>query len=233
MQRIAGQGNVNGMFVQENANTGQPPTVITADWMNAVQEELCTVIESVGLMLSTTDSGQLLKAINKLLAFQLSTFIGAVAYFATPLPPSGWIKANGAAISRTAYGNLFSVIGTTFGAGDGSTTFNLPDLRGEFIRGFDDNKGVDAGRVLGSPQMATAIRTLLDAYNNNTGCATPAVGMRNVDGILSGAGSENGTLGTDTNYITNVANVWSEGLYDNNAFLVRPRNIALLACIKY
>lgn len=68
MQRTAGQGNVNGMFVQENANTGQPPTEITADWMNAVQEELCGVIEGSGIALDVTDNKQLVKAINLLLA---------------------------------------------------------------------------------------------------------------------------------------------------------------------
>ena len=66
--------------------------------------------------------------------------------------PTGWLKANGAAVSRTTYSNLFAAIGTTYGVGDGSTTFNIPDLRGEFIRGWDDGRGVDSGRTLGSWQ---------------------------------------------------------------------------------
>ena len=77
---------------------------------------------------------------------------GAVLYFAGRTAPAGWLKANGAAVSRTAYAALFAAIGTTYGAGDGRTTFNLPDLRGEFIRGWDDGRGVDAGRVFGSAQ---------------------------------------------------------------------------------
>ena len=48
--------------------------------------------------------------------------------------------------SRTTYANLFNVIGTSFGAGNGSTTFNVPDLRGYFIRGWDNGKGTDAGK---------------------------------------------------------------------------------------
>ena len=77
---------------------------------------------------------------------------GTVLYFAGQTAPAGWLKANGAALSRTAYAALFAAIGTTYGAGDGRSTFNLPDLRGEFIRGWDDGRGVDAGRVFGSAQ---------------------------------------------------------------------------------
>lgn len=77
---------------------------------------------------------------------------GMVSAFGGQAPPTGWLKANGAAISRTTYANLFASIGTTHGAGDGSTTFNLPDLRGEHIRAFDDGRGVDGGRLIGSFQ---------------------------------------------------------------------------------
>lgn len=66
--------------------------------------------------------------------------------------PEKHVKANGAALSRTAYAWLFGQIGTTFGAGDGATTFQIPDLRGEFLRGLDDGRGVDTGRALGSAQ---------------------------------------------------------------------------------
>ena len=77
---------------------------------------------------------------------------GTVLYFAGSRAPAGWLKANGAAVSRTAYAALFAAIGTTYGAGDFLNTFNLPDLRGEFIRGWDDGRGVDTGRVFGSAQ---------------------------------------------------------------------------------
>lgn len=62
----------------------------------------------------------------------------------------------GASMRRAAYASLFAAIGTTYGAGDGATTFALPDLRGEFVRGFDDGRGVDVGRSFGSSQAATA-----------------------------------------------------------------------------
>ena len=77
---------------------------------------------------------------------------GMIAYFAGQTAPAGWLKANGAAVSRTAYARLFAAVGTTYGAGDGKTTFNLPDLRGEFLRGWDDARGIDTGRAFGSVQ---------------------------------------------------------------------------------
>jgi microcystin-dependent protein len=76
-------------------------------------------------------------------------FIGA---FGGETAPQGWLKCNGAAISRTAYAALFEAIGTAFGEGDGSTTFLLPDTRGVVLRGVDDGRGLDAGRVLGTYQ---------------------------------------------------------------------------------
>lgn len=66
--------------------------------------------------------------------------------------PAGTLKLNGAVISRTTYTNLFSVIGISYGAGDGSTTFGLPDFRGYFPRFTDDGRGVDPGRGIGSVQ---------------------------------------------------------------------------------
>ena len=83
---------------------------------------------------------------------------GEVATFAMATAPSGWLKCNGAVVSRTLYPALFTAIGTTYGAGDGSTTFSLPDLRGEFVRGWaDDDTAADTGRAIGSWQADTFI----------------------------------------------------------------------------
>ena len=77
---------------------------------------------------------------------------GSVHVMATTTAPSGYLKCNGAAVSRTTYADLFAIIGTTWGEGDGSSTFNVPDLRGEFVRGWDDSKGTDSGRSFASSQ---------------------------------------------------------------------------------
>lgn len=133
---------------------------------------------------------------------------GSVSFFARNSAPTGYLKANGAAISRTTYAALFAVIGTTFGTGDGSTTFNLPDLRGEFIRGWDDSRGVDSGRVFGSAQ-ADELESHTHTVYADAGSFSGAVGVSG--GVLVGATESGATGGTET----------------------RPRNVALLACIKY
>lgn len=136
---------------------------------------------------------------------------GMIAHYATSTAPSGWLKANGAAVSRVAYADLFGAIGTTFGAGDGFNTFNLPDLRGEFLRGFDDGRGVDSGRTLGSAQS--------DQVAAHTHSGVPFQ-RSDVD--------RGSTGGSSLFSIDDIGNTASFGGNET-----RPRNVAMLACIKY
>lgn len=136
---------------------------------------------------------------------------GAVCAFAMGHPPAGWLKCNGAAVSRTAYADLFSIIGTHYGAGDGHSTFNLPDLRGEFIRGIDEGRGADPNRAFGSWQ-SDEIRS----HNHFIQFDGVAAGRRGAaeGAIHSGSGKPYYTDHTGGNE-------------------TRPRNVALLYCIKY
>ena len=68
---------------------------------------------------------------------------GTIAMWPTETPPSGWRECDGSAISRRDFPRLFAAIGTRYGEGDGRTTFNVPDGRGEFIRGWDHGRGAD------------------------------------------------------------------------------------------
>lgn len=79
-----------------------------------------------------------------------TSITGEVKAFAGTSAPEGYLICQGQAVSRTTYAELFAVLGTTYGIGDGLTTFNLPDYRGTFLRGLDAGKGLDAGRTLGS-----------------------------------------------------------------------------------
>ena len=153
---------------------------------------------------------------------------GMVMIFAGDFAPVGWLKANGAAVSRTVYAKLFAAIGTRYGAGDGHSTFNLPDLRGEFMRFWDDGRGVDAGRVLGSWQG--------DAIRNIAGnAATYIQDAIQPNGVLSVSNkAKRGIVWED-----NWQNFGVQAQLDFDASRVvptanenRPRNIALLACIK-
>ena len=78
--------------------------------------------------------------------------VGTILAHAANTPPSGFLECNGSNISRSTYATLFSTISTTFGVGDGSSTFALPDLRGQFIRGWANTGSTDASRVFGSTQ---------------------------------------------------------------------------------
>lgn len=132
---------------------------------------------------------------------------GAIFYHGKSAAPSGYLKCNGAAVSRTTYADLYAEIGTTFGAGDGSTTFNLPELRGEFPRGWDDSRGVDSARVFGSAQ----------AQGERAHYHTIQYGVYGL-----GAGGSNIT----------VVNTNTDGATITGGE-TRPRNVALLAVIKY
>lgn len=79
----------------------------------------------------------------------LTAPVGTVTDFAGSTAPTGWLLCYGQAVSRAGYSTLFSVIGTTYGTGDGSTTFNVPDLRGRTSVGKDDMGGVAANRLTG------------------------------------------------------------------------------------
>lgn len=72
---------------------------------------------------------------------------GTVLFYASSTAPSGWSMAYGQAVSRTTYSDLFNIVGTTFGSGDGSTTFNLPDCRGHVIAGWDNMGGVSGNNL--------------------------------------------------------------------------------------
>ena len=156
---------------------------------------------------------------NELAASIVSSLVpaGAVIYFGGVSAPSGWLKCNGSAVSRTTYAALFSAIGTTFGAGDGSTTFNLPDLRGEFVRGWDDGRGIDSGRSRGTLQ--------LDAFQGHE--------HQFYDVSNGGGGGYNGSGSAD--WTRNTQAIVQKSGYSSPrvADETRPRNVALLACIKY
>ncbi|WP_404425677.1 phage tail protein [Thalassospira australica] len=126
-----------------------------------VASEVLNVVLAANIAPDRQDDTQLLQAINTLIANGGSggngggfgAEIGSVTAFAMPTPPEGWLVCDGSAVSRTDYADLYAAIGTVWGDGDQIATFNLPDLRGEFIRGFDAGRGVDVDRVFASGQI--------------------------------------------------------------------------------
>jgi microcystin-dependent protein len=141
---------------------------------------------------------------------------GQVIFCASAAMPAGYVECNGAALSRATYGTLFAAIGSTYGPGDGATTFNVPDLRGEFVRGADRGRGVDSGRGVGTAQSDGT-----KAHKHpliSTGA--PATGGT--------AGYPFTTTGAPAGAIETYVQDQTGGLTET-----RPRNVAMVAAIKY
>ena len=154
-------------FTRGNPQTGTPATDLDDDYFDMLQEELCSVVEASGASLEKGRHDQLLTALRALLLSRKNPFgdikadgtvktalenlglgegsalpVGVPVPWPSATPPTGWLKCNGAAFSAEEYPELAKAYPTN----------KLPDLRGEFIRGWDDGRGVDAGRALLSLQ---------------------------------------------------------------------------------
>ncbi len=162
---------------------------------------------------------------------------GIIMAWPTETPPSGWLECNGAAVSRTTYATLFALIGDDYGAGNGSTTFNLPDFRGEFLRGWDHGKGSDPD---------SADRT--DRGDATTGdhVGTKQTDLFKLHGhpfrLSVSSNASNDTTGgfmTDTNGPTNVpaftgtpSATSGEQIGGSGGDETRPRNVNVMYIIK-
>ncbi|EPU0444662.1 phage tail protein [Escherichia coli] len=154
-------------FTSGNPQTGTPATDLDDDYFDMLQEELCSVVEASGASLEKARHDQLLTALRALLLSRKNPFgdiksdgtvktalenlglgegsalpVGVPVPWPSATPPTGWLKCNGAAFSAEEYPELAKAYPTN----------KLPDLRGEFIRGWDDGRGIDTGRALLSIQ---------------------------------------------------------------------------------
>jgi microcystin-dependent protein len=162
--------------------------------------------------------------------------VGQISYFAfnflasDPDPPPRYLICDGLAVSRTTYSNLFNVIGITFGPGNGTSTFNIPDLRGMFIRGYDPTGNVDGGRTFGTTQQDTIQNITGRAqgmyYSNYPYAAGAMAGSNSNVGSNQtvGTGNSNGQGGSVEFDASRVVRTSTE---------TRPKNVALLACIRF
>lgn len=155
---------------------------------------------------------------------------GSVFSFATTTVPTGYLECNGAAVSRSTYASLFSAISTTWGVGDGSSTFNLPDLRGQFVRGWDNSAGVDSGRSFASSQSdqnKSHNHSINDSGHNHT--------IGNWGGNFGGGSGaltfRNDVSGTNGSIIQNSTTGIS--IQNDGGTEVRVKNYALMYVIKF
>jgi len=129
--------------------------------------------------------------------------VGVVVPFAGSTSPAGWQLCYGQAISRTTYAGLFAVIGTTYGAGDGSTTFALPDLRGRSVAGVDDMGGTAANRITNA--VSGIVGTTLGAVGGNQ--IMPLHSHANT-ATFTGTAGNTGNQSQDHTHGTGNANSW-------------------------
>ena len=180
---------------------------------------------------------------------------GAIMPFAMNSAPSGWLAADGTAVSRTTYAALFAAIGTTYGAGTGGTTFNLPDLRGIFVRGAGTNTNGTASGTFGQKQAdsvephthsASVGNHQHNIIANATGSPAPytSINIDNNDYLAARAESTSTPHWSYT--LRGVSTTATLGLTSSNGAQTittssqapasttetRPANIALLYCIK-
>ena len=155
---------------------------------------------------------------------------GTLISHCTNTAPSGFLKANGASLSTTTYATLFAVIGYSFG-GSGAS-FTLPDLRGEFIRGLDDGRGIDTSRVLGSAQA--------QSYESHNHGVTDPGHFHSFGNPIppsfadTDRGGGSSSFSVDSTIVPNTAAAATGiSINFNGSTETRPRNIALLYCIKY
>lgn len=151
--------------------------------------------------------------------------VGKVIMFAGSGEPSGYLNCDGRAVSRTLYATLFGVIGTTFGTGDGSTTFNIPNLENDFVRGASSTRNVGT-------RESDELRSHTHTGNTNTS------GNHRHSDIGQGIGDADGSpggQGYSGSHLTGEAGNHSHSFVTNatGGSETRPRNVALRFCIKY
>lgn len=147
---------------------------------------------------------------------------GFGAHFYGDTAPPGWLAADGSAVSRVKYAALYAAIGVKYGAGNGTTTFNLPDDRGLFTRSLDNGKGIDPSRVAGTVQQGTIM--VIDVDSD-----------RSVYTIHGAAGQQGDSVPAGTQLSINGLQVDGSSSTAGAPYLqaTRPVNMAKLSCIKY
>ena len=176
--------------------------------------------------------------------------VGSVFNLATTTVPTGFLECNGAAISRSTYASLFAAISTTWGSGDGSSTFNLPDLRGQFVRGWDNSAGVDSGRSFASSQSdqnKSHNHSITDSGHFHHAFRSGNAGERQHNSNLSSSNfPSSGTGAGNLNEAYNIVSKTSEAnvgktsnettgisISNDGGTEVRVKNYALMYVIKF
>ena len=199
---------------------GIQATVPGAQWYHATTMEIVNAIKAAGITPSRNDLTQLAMAI-RIIAGAANP-AGAVQFFARSTAPDGWIVCDGRAVNRTTYAALFAAIGETYGAGNGTTTFNVPNLIGRFAEGA--TSGVGQSVAAGLP----------DIQGRLSGLENAEPGRSTFTGAFASTGATgNGPDGynTDDHIVEFKASRYNAIYGRSNT--VQPASVRLLPCIKF
>jgi phage-related tail fiber protein len=250
-QQPYGESDPDASYTNGDIGAGILGSIPPAAAIEHPQREIIAVIEAAGITPSEGDLEQLLAAIQALVAAAAAgaTPAGTVSAFARNSAPSGWLKANGAAVLRASYPALDTAIycgdgsnGTAlFGyrctnpaspSASRSTTgpyLVLPDLRGEFVRGWADGRAVDTGRAFGTAQSDALKDHEHDLYDDVNSKQYYAITDNNAPVSAPSVLGQGPTLADDASYFPGSGGVASP---NGGATETRPRNVSLLYCIK-
>lgn len=156
---------VGGFWIVDNKTTGSYTVTIKTTAVSstgiAARQNYASILYSDGTNVNYADLGSIRDGIDAFVPQQV--YAGSIFTFGMTTMPAGYLECNGAAVSRSTYATLYAAIGNTWGSGDGSTTFNVPDLRGYFLRGWDNGRGIDPARSFASTQT-----DLFKSHNHTT-----------------------------------------------------------------
>jgi microcystin-dependent protein len=231
------------------ASTNSDATTVAVDGLSAKDIRIgATALSSGQIIASTMITVRYDGTYFQLLSYAATPAampVGFVAAWPLASVPTGWLECDGSAISRSTYSALFAVYGTTYGPGDGSTTFNLPNYKDYFLRGFDPS-GTDAasrtdrgdgttGASVGTKQAGdylahthTGTTSSNGAHTHTGGITTPKSrgtgGVDNIWGATTASDENTGSNGAHTHTFTTAASPTSGG---NET---RPKNITVKWC---
>ena len=132
-----------------------------------------------------------------------NTPVGVITAYAGDTAPNGWLLCDGSAVSRTTYANLFSVLGTKCGAGDGSTTFNLPNIKGRSLVGVDpDDTDFNVVGATGGEKTHTLTIDEMPSHNHSVNTIYPFVNGGNRTAVANS--NSNNVTGTAGDVVLNA-----------------------------
>ena len=221
---------INAATSEDNANTYAGNASAAATLAENYSTTASTAATNAGTSETNAHNSEVAAAASAAAAAQFGV-VGAVMAVAGSTSPAGWLLCDGSAVSRTTYADLYAVIGDTYGSGDGSTTFNLPDLADKFIQG---NATSGTAKAAGLPNIEGSFKLRKNVFSGSysspitdaTGAySTDSDSSTNISPVAGGSGGSNREI------VTFKASKYNS-IYGNST-TVQPPALTMRYIIKY